>query len=69
MSCKGICIKHKVKKAFGGGWYDSGAKRCNICELFIKWDGIRCPCCSCILKTQPTTTKNKEKLKVRMTII
>ncbi len=66
MACKGICPKYKSKKKFGGGWYDDGSKRCNICELFIKWDGIRCPCCSGILRIQPLTTKCKEKLKVRM---
>ncbi len=66
MTCKGICIRHKVKKTFGGGWYDSGAKRCNICEIFIKWDGIRCPCCNGILRIQPLTGKSKDKLKIRI---
>jgi hypothetical protein len=65
MSCKGICIRHKVKKKFGGGWYDLGAKRCSVCNIFIKWDEIRCPCCNNVLRTQPNTGKDKEKLRIR----
>jgi len=66
MPCKGICIRHKATKKFGGGWYVTGAKRCNICNLFIYWDKIRCPCCKGILKTQPTSGKFKEKLRIRI---
>ena len=66
MTCKGICIRHKVKKKFGGGWYDSGAKRRNVCNIFIKWDDIRCPCCNSVLRTQPTSGKDKEKLRIRV---
>ena len=68
MTCKGICPKYKVAKKFGGGWYESGAKRCKICSLFVKWDGIRCPCCNNVLRLKPLTGKNKEKLKVRMRV-
>jgi len=66
MSCNGICSKYKAKKKFGGGWYDNGLKRCNICELYISWDGIRCPCCNGILRIQPLAGKSKEKLRIRM---
>ncbi len=66
MTCKGTCIRYKIKKKFGGGWYDSGAKRCNTCDVYLLWDGIRCPCCNGILRTQPTTSKDKEKLRIRI---
>jgi hypothetical protein len=40
MPCKGICIRHKAS-----GRYATGSKRCQQCNLFIKWDGLWCPCC------------------------
>jgi len=54
-SCKGICHKYKVTKLHSemGGRYDNGHKRCNECEIFIKWDGKRCPCCSLLLRLRP----------------
>ena len=36
-----------------GGRYDNGHKRCNECEIFIKWDGKRCPCCGLLLRLRP----------------
>ena len=38
MTCKGICIRHKAHKPYRSGRYANGQKRCQICELFIKWD-------------------------------
>jgi hypothetical protein len=35
MICKGICIHHKTL-----GRYNSERKRCQQCEIFIKWSGI-----------------------------
>jgi hypothetical protein len=57
MPCKGICIRHKAS-----GPYATGNKRCQQCELFIKWDGIRCPCCRYKLRTRP---RNFSKTKLR----
>jgi len=45
MTCKGICIRHKAQKPVGTGRYSTGQKRCQICELFLRWDGLWCPCC------------------------
>jgi len=40
-------VKYKVgKPPFGQGRYATGQKRCQICEIFIQWDGLVCPCCS-----------------------
>jgi hypothetical protein len=25
------------------GRYSTGQKRCQICEIFLKWDGLWCP--------------------------
>jgi len=33
--------------------YDTGQRRCQMCDIFIKWDGIWCPCCGYRLRTIP----------------
>ncbi|MFL6408450.1 MAG: hypothetical protein ACJ71F_15480 [Nitrososphaeraceae archaeon] len=57
MTCKGICERHKALKpahsSGGGGRYSAGQKRCAMCALFIKWDGLHCPCCGCRLRSNP----------------
>ncbi len=67
MVCKGICIRHKAQKPRDYvGRYANGQKRCQICEIFIKWDGIFCPCCGYRLRVSPRLFKNKEKLRLRI---
>jgi hypothetical protein len=68
MTCKGICIRHKAQKPVGSGRYASGQKRCQICEIFIKWDGLWCPCCGYRLRTKPRNLKYKAKLRARTKI-
>ena len=68
MTCKGICIRHKAQKPVGSGRYATGQKRCQICELFIKWDGLWCPCCGYRLRTKPRNLQYKAKLKARKEI-
>ena len=65
MTCKGICIRHKAQKPVGSGRYASGQKRCQICEIFIKWDGLWCPCCGYRVRTKPRNLKYKAKLRAR----
>ena len=65
MICKGICIRHKAHKPYGSGRYATGQKRCQICEIFIKWDGLWCPCCGYRLRTKPRNLKYKAKLRAR----
>ena len=59
MACKGICIRHKAQKPVGSGRYATGQKRCQICELFIRWDGLWCPCCGYRLRTRPRNLRLK----------
>ncbi len=61
MSCKGICERYKAKKPVALGRYTSGQKRCQICEIFIKWEGLWCPCCGYRLRTRPRNLKYKAK--------
>jgi hypothetical protein len=65
MVCKGICIRHKASGPISYGRYATGQKRCQICEIFIKWDGIYCPCCGCRLRIRPRLFKDKAKLRIR----
>ena len=59
MSCKGICIRHKA----ASNNYANGQKRCHICEMFIKWDDLSCPCCRHKIRTRPRNHKLYEKLR------
>ena len=58
MPCKGICIRDRAC-----GRYATGNKRCNRCDLFIKWEGLWCPCCGYKLRTKPRHSKFKAKLR------
>ena len=63
MTCKGICVRYKAQKPVGTGRYASGQRRCQICEIFIKWEGLWCPCCGYRLRTKPRNLKYKAKLR------
>ena len=58
MTCKELCIHHKAL-----GRYATGNKRCQICEIFIEWDGAFCPCCGSRLRIGPKNTANKARLR------
>ncbi len=66
MTCKGICTRFKAQKPVGTGRYASGQRRCQICEIFIKWEGLWCPCCGYRLRTKPRNLKYKAKLRARV---
>ncbi len=63
MSCKGVCDKYKADKPVGIGRYASGQKRCQICELYLKWNGLWCPCCAYRLRSKPRNITYKDKLR------
>jgi hypothetical protein len=64
MVCRGICVRHKALRPIHSGRYATGQKRCQICEIFIKWDGIFCPCCGYKLRLGPRLLKHKTKLRI-----
>jgi hypothetical protein len=64
MTCKGICIRHKASS----NNYANRQKRCQVCELFIKWDGLCCPCCRYRLRTKPRNVVFKRRLTEANTI-
>ena len=45
--------------------YATGNKRCQVCEIFIKWEGFWCPCCGYRLRNGPRSMKFKAKLRVK----
>jgi hypothetical protein len=59
MTCKGICVRYKA----ASNHYANGQKRCQVCDLFIKWNGLFCPCCGYRLRTGPRNFKFKAKLR------
>ena len=61
MACKGICRKYKATKPHSemGGQYKNEQKRCNECDIFIVWNGKRCPCCGMILRLRPRSGKTR----------
>jgi len=63
MSCKGICVRFKATRVRNGLRYANGQKRCQICEIFIIYDGYFCPCCGFRLRTKPRNKIYKEKLR------
>ena len=65
MACKGICVRHRAPKPILSGRYISGQKRCQLCEEFIIWDMIWCPCCGSRLRTKPRNSAYKEKFAIR----
>ncbi len=61
--CKDICKSYKAyKDEYSGGYYAEGHKRCVECELFLKCDGMRCPCCDHILRIKPHNNDCKTRL-------
>ncbi len=63
MSCKGICVRYKAQKPGDSGRYIAGQKRCQVCTIFIHWNGLCCPCCGYRLRTKPRNSKYKVKLR------
>ncbi len=63
LECKGVCDKYKATRPSGGKRYSIGQKRCTSCSIFIKWEGLWCPCCGCRLRTMPQHTKDRNELR------
>jgi len=63
LPCTGVCVRHRSTKPNGLGRYESGQKHCTACEIFINWNGIRCPCCKSTLRTRPRKLRDKNRLK------
>lgn len=60
MACKGTCKKHESHLSKNKGIYKNGGKRCQVCQIWIIWDGKRCPCCNYRLREKPRLTTGKK---------
>lgn len=65
--CTGKCKQFKATKPRKIGRYASGQKRCNFCEIFVNYDGLKCPCCNKQLRSLPRSRKDKESFLVQIT--
>ena len=64
MVCQGICHRYKITKGKQNeSWYKKGAKRCTTCAIYIKWDGLWCPCCGYMLRNKPKNNQYRKTLK------
>jgi hypothetical protein len=68
MACQGKCSKYKAKKPVNNNRYILGQKRCQICSVWIIWDGYFCPCCNSKLRVKPRKTPNKIALKLLLKV-
>jgi len=65
MGCKGICPRYKATGNIIGGRYNIGQKRCHICDIYMIWDGMWCPCCGYKLRSKPRNKLYKAKLRIK----
>ncbi len=64
--CIRNCQKFKAHKPpLGMSRYAIGQKRCQFCEIFMQWDGLKCPCCGRQLRRIPRSRKGKEKYLIQ----
>lgn len=57
MVCKGICTQYKTTAR-----YEENHKRCRMCDIFIHWEGARCPCCSFALRTRARNARKAARI-------
>ena len=67
--CKGICVQYKATGFKGKHRYENGQKLCPTCSRFLRWEGIRCPCCGCRLRSNPKSGKLRRTLQKQKSMI
>jgi hypothetical protein len=65
MACKDICFRHRAPRPIGTGRYFSGQKRCQVCNMFIIWDELWCPCCGFRLRLKPNSLGKQKLVRMR----
>jgi len=58
--CVKKCLFYKTGKRYAGG-----GKFCEICNVFISWGKVSCPCCKARLRTRPRSRKGWEAQQKR----
>ena len=63
MACRNICHMYPIEtRKFNERIYSGNNKRCSRCEVFIRYEGIRCPCCNMMLKY---TVRDRKSIKTK----
>ncbi len=62
--CNEICKRHRATRPVDGKRYSMGQKCCKTCSVFMKYDGIYCPCCGYRLRTMPRHTENRKEVRM-----
>ena len=63
--CNNICLRYKSKKPKENkSRYEDGQKFCTGCSIFVRWEGLWCPCCGYMLKRGPKSRRFRNKLNL-----
>lgn len=62
VTCRGKCLKYKVKNRYNDP--ENGYCALN-CGIFIRWEGTHCPCCGYKLRRRPRTNSYDSTVKYR----
>lgn len=67
MACKDLCHNYYLKKVSANrGLYANGVKRCQVCETYLVWEGLWCPCCNNRLRSKPKKSSLKQIHEAKM---
>ncbi|KEQ56298.1 hypothetical protein SCCGRSA3_01876 [Marine Group I thaumarchaeote SCGC RSA3] len=61
--CKGICVRFRATGYVGKHRYEKGQKRCPVCEIFMTYPEVRCPCCSIKLRVTPRGNNARKEIQ------
>ena len=57
--CRDIHGQYAEKVALRyGSPYDRGFKKCGHCDVYIRYEGVFCPCCSARLRDRPKSASS-----------
>ena len=61
MDCDGFCVKYKKSRK-----YDTDNSRyCKMCNVFLEWKNLRCPCCESFLKSKPRNSTRRKAHEIK----
>ena len=61
LTCKGICERYRATCHGIELRYANGQKRCVDCAIYLRWEGLLCPCCKNKLRTRPRHIQSHRK--------
>ena len=62
-SCNGKCDReYRENRKYSP--YESGQKFCNVCNMWLTWEGMHCPCCNMRIRAKPRKWREYKARKV-----